>query len=89
MDKYRNDIVLDILKDNYIPSAIKGVEIPKGNGQVRLLGVPTVVDRWLQQAVSQQLDAGTRWSQAATCVVNQTVIRANQPKVKVTFDLCS
>jgi len=48
MDKYRNDIVLDILKDNYIPSAIKGVEIPKGNGQVRLLGVPTVVDQWLQ-----------------------------------------
>ena len=48
--KYRNDIVLDILKANYIPSAIKGVEIPKGNGQVRLLGVPTVVDRWQQQA---------------------------------------
>ena len=55
MDLYRNDTVLAILKGSYLPMAIKGVEIPKGNGQVRLLGVPTVVDRWLQQAVSQQL----------------------------------
>ena len=28
---------------------------PKENGKIRLLGIPTVVDRWLQQAVSQVL----------------------------------
>ena len=55
MDKHRNDVALDIIKGNYVPSAIKGVEIPKESGGTRLLGVPTVVDRWLQQAVSQQL----------------------------------
>lgn len=48
-------IVHQVLKNSYMPEAIKGVEIPKRNGKVRLLGVPTVVDRWLQQAVSQQL----------------------------------
>ena len=43
------------ISKSYLPQAIKGVEIPKPNGKTRLLGVPTVVDRWLQQAVSQQL----------------------------------
>jgi RNA-directed DNA polymerase len=57
IDGNRSAIALDILNRRYIPTAIKGVEIPKSNGKTRLLGVPTVVDRWLQQAVSQQLAA--------------------------------
>jgi RNA-directed DNA polymerase len=55
IDDNRTTIALRILNRKYIPQAIKGVEIPKPNGKSRLLGVPTVVDRWLQQAVSQQL----------------------------------
>lgn len=55
IDDNRSKVALDILYRRYVPSPIKGVEIPKSNGKTRLLGVPTVMDRWLQQAVSQQL----------------------------------
>ena len=55
IDAHRSEVVSQLISKRYIPQAIKGVEIPKPNGKTRLLGVPTVVDRWLQQAVSQQL----------------------------------
>lgn len=42
-----------VRQGNYLPQAILGVEIPKGNGKTRLLGVPTTTERVLQQAVSQ------------------------------------
>lgn len=51
----RDMILTDILNHRYVPQAIRGVEIPKSNGKVRMLGVPTVIDRWLQQSVSQVL----------------------------------
>ena len=55
LESNRDKIATSILNHTYVPKPIKGVEIPKSNGKTRLLGVPTVVDRWLQQALSQVL----------------------------------
>lgn len=53
--KEKVSLYASIRGKSYLPSAILGVEIPKGEGKTRLLGVPTATDRVLQQAVSQVL----------------------------------
>jgi RNA-directed DNA polymerase len=45
----------DLLADRYQPQAVRGVEIPKPGGGTRLLGIPTAVDRLIQQALHQVL----------------------------------
>ncbi len=45
----------EVLSGNYTPSRVKKVEIPKPQGGVRMLGIPTVINRLLQQAISQWL----------------------------------
>lgn len=49
----REHIESELREGKYLPQAILGVEIPKSNGKTRLLGIPTVIDRLLQQAVGQ------------------------------------
>ena len=49
------DIKTKILKRKYKPQPVLRVEIPKPNGGVRNLGIPTVVDRIIEQAIAQIL----------------------------------
>ena len=53
LDKNREELLEEIRHEDYIPQPIRGKEIPKRNGKKRLLGIPTVIDRMLQQAVSR------------------------------------
>lgn len=67
IDDMTVDELLQYLKENgeqieeyirngkYNPKAVRRVEIPKADGSKRKLGIPTVVDRVIQQAVAQQL----------------------------------
>jgi len=49
----KSELINRLLSGKYRPQATLRVEIPKDNGQVRKLGIPTVVDRLIQQAIHQ------------------------------------
>jgi len=53
----KEELTAKVRSGKYLPHAILGVEISKGEGKTRLLGIPTVTDRLLQQAVLQVITA--------------------------------
>ncbi|MCB9080328.1 MAG: group II intron reverse transcriptase/maturase [Lewinellaceae bacterium] len=50
------DLQKEIKEERYRPKAVRRVEIPKPNGGSRQLGIPTVIDRMVQQSIAQELD---------------------------------
>ena len=52
---HKQELLSRLLDGSYRPSAVRGVLIPKPDGGERQLGIPTVVDRLVQQAISQVL----------------------------------
>jgi len=55
LKEHKNELLERIRKGKYTPSPVRRVEIPKPDGGVRKLGIPTVIDRIIQQAMTQQL----------------------------------
>jgi RNA-directed DNA polymerase len=52
----RETLIASLLDGSYQPKPVRGVQIPKPGGGVRQLGIPTVVDRLVQQAIAQTLE---------------------------------
>ncbi|MDO9492905.1 reverse transcriptase domain-containing protein [Acetobacterium sp.] len=62
-DKYEENLKNNLYKlwnrmssGSYYPNAVRGIEIPKKNGKVRLLGIPTIEDRVAQMVVRKHFE---------------------------------
>jgi RNA-directed DNA polymerase len=53
---HKDELIASLLDGSYQPQPVRGVEIPKPGGGVRQLGIPTVKDRLVQQAILQVLE---------------------------------
>lgn len=55
LSQNREQLIQQLMNGMYKPQPVRKVEIPKPNGGIRQLGIPTVIDRLIQQAIAQVL----------------------------------
>ena len=86
------ELIQKIREGKYKPTPVRRVEIPKEEkGKVRKLGIPTVVDRIIQQAIAQELTPIFKSKKSANRVKESIVkyiegklfLKVNQPKTKI------
>ena len=56
LDNILEELATSLNNRSYRPLPVRGVQIPKTNGTMRQLGIPTVIDRIVQQAIAQVLN---------------------------------
>ncbi len=94
MQKNWTEIKAKLIAGKYNPCAGREVEIPKPNGGIRKLGIPTVIDRLIQQAIAQKLNQlyddsfseysyGFRPKRSAHQAVRQAEIYVNEKNIYV------
>ena len=54
--EHKQELIDSLLDGSYRPQPVRGVQIPKPGGGMRQLGIPTVIDRLVQQAILQVLN---------------------------------
>lgn len=54
--EHKEEFLVELLAGSYKPELVRGVQIPKPDGSKRQLGIPTVLDRVIQQAILQILE---------------------------------